>query len=251
MDQLTPELWLYGILGAIFVGLGKGGLPGMGNLTVAFYALVLPDPKLSVGVLLPILSCSDIFAVRIYRKHGDTKLIMKLLPWTGIGLVLGYLLFRVLDAEDVRSLIGGLLLGLTAIHLFRLWLISRTSSPENTVPDNAFFRAIMGVLGGFATMIANAAGPVAAFYFMAMRLPKYAFIGTTAWFFGLLTSSRCLFMVELGIINWTWLPFSLAMMPFAVAATVLAPKIVKHINQQWFERLIWVFIVYAGVKLIG
>ena len=35
----------------------------------------------------------------------------------------------------------------------------------------------MGVLGGFATMIANAAGPVAAFYFMAMRLPKYAFIG--------------------------------------------------------------------------
>ena len=111
MDQLTTELWLYGILGAIFVGLGKGGLPGMGNLTVALYALVLPDPKLSVGVLLPILSCSDIFAVRIYRKHGDTKLIMKLLPWTGIGLVLGFLLFRVLDAEDVRVLIGALLLG--------------------------------------------------------------------------------------------------------------------------------------------
>ena len=219
MDQLTPELWLYGILGAIFVGLGKGGLPGMGNLTVALYALVLPDPKLSVGVLLPILSCSDIFAVRI-RKHGDTKLIV--LPWTGIGLVLGYLLFRVLDAEDVRSLIGGLLLGLTAIHPFRLW---RSLAPlaENTVPDNAFFRAIMGVLGGFATMIANAAGPVAAFYFMAMRLPKYAFIGTTAWFFLIVNLIKVPFMVELGIINWTWLPFSLAMMPFAVAATVLAP----------------------------
>ena len=251
MDQLTPELWLYGIIGAIFVGLGKGGLPGMGNLTVALYALVLPDPKLSVGVLLPILSCSDIFAVRIYRKHGDTKLIMKLLPWTGIGLVLGYLLFRVLDAEDVRTLIGGLLLGLTAIHLFRLWLISRSQSPDNTVPDTLFFRAIMGVLGGFATMIANAAGPVAAFYFMAMRLPKYAFIGTTAWFFLIVNLIKVPFMVELGIINWTWLPFSLAMMPFAVIATVLAPKIVKHINQHWFERLIWVFIVYAGLNLIG
>lgn len=251
MEQLSPELWIYGILGAIFVGLGKGGLPGMGNLTVALYALVLPDPKLSVGVLLPILSCSDIFAVRIYRKHGDTKLIMKLLPWTGIGLVLGYLLFRVLDAEDVRTLIGGLLLGLTAIHLFRLWLISRSPNAENTVPDNLFFRAVMGVLGGFATMIANAAGPVASFYFMAMRLPKYAFIGTTAWFFLIVNLIKVPFMVELGIINWTWLPFSLAMMPFAIIATMLAPKIVKHINQQWFERLIWVFIVYAGLKLIG
>ena len=89
MEQLTLHHWLFGILGAIFVGLGKGGLPGMGNLTVALYALVLPDPKLSVGVLLPILSCSDIFAVRIYQKHGHTKLIMKLLPWTGIGLLLG------------------------------------------------------------------------------------------------------------------------------------------------------------------
>ena len=28
----------------------KRGLPGMGNLTVAMYAIVLPDPKLSVGV---------------------------------------------------------------------------------------------------------------------------------------------------------------------------------------------------------
>lgn len=251
MEQLTLHHWLFGILGAIFVGLGKGGLPGMGNLTVALYALVLPDPKLSVGVLLPILSCSDIFAVRIYRKHGDTKLIMKLLPWTGVGLLLGYLLFRALNAEDVKTLIGGLLLGLTAIHFLRLWLISRSPDPENSVPDNLFFRATMGIVGGFATMIANAAGPVAAFYFMAMRLPKYAFIGTIAWFFLIVNLIKVPFMIELGIINWTWLPFSLAMMPFAIGATLVAPKIVKHINQQWFERLIWIFIIYAGLKLLS
>ena len=57
-------------------------------------------------------------------------------------------------------------------------------------------------------------------------------------------------MIDLGIINGTWLPFSLAMMPFAIAATLVAPKIVKHINQKWFEGLIWFFIVVAGIKLL-
>ena len=45
------ELWQYGViaLGAAFVGFGKGGLPGVGNLSVVRLALVLPA-KTSGGV---------------------------------------------------------------------------------------------------------------------------------------------------------------------------------------------------------
>lgn len=32
-------------------------------------------------------------------------------------------------------------------------------------------------------MIGNAAGPVMAVYLLSMRLPKYSFVGTSAWFF--------------------------------------------------------------------
>lgn len=66
MQQL--ELWQYITiaLGAAFVGLGKGGLPGIGNLTVVLLALALPA-KASVGVLLPILISADIVAVAVYR----------------------------------------------------------------------------------------------------------------------------------------------------------------------------------------
>jgi hypothetical protein len=38
-------------------------------------------------------------------------------------------------------------------------------------------------MGGFTTMIGNAAGPVMAVYLLSMRLPKYSFVGTSAWFF--------------------------------------------------------------------
>jgi len=247
MDELTWMHWVLGALGAIFVGLGKGGLPGMGNITVALYLLILPDPKLSVGVLLPILSAADIFAVRIYRRHASWEHLKKLFPWAVLGLLAGYFSFQKLNSQQVKVLIGGMLILFTIVHLVRTYVFR---FDESNVPDNVFFRGFVGVMGGFATMIANAAGPIAAFYFMAMRLPKYAFIGTTAWFFLVVNIIKVPFMVDLGIINSTWLPFSVAMMPFAIASTFVAPRIVKHINQKWFEGLIWFFIVVAGVKLL-
>lgn len=247
MDELTWMHWVLGAMGAMFVGLGKGGLPGMGNITVALYLLILPDPKLSVGVLLPILSAADIFAVRIYRRHASWEHLKKLFPWAVLGLILGYLSFQKLNSQQVKVLIGGMLILFTVVHLVRTYMFR---FDERNVPNNMFFRGFVGVMGGFATMIANAAGPIAAFYFLAMRLPKYAFIGTTAWFFLVINIIKVPFMIDLGIINGTWLPFSLAMMPFAIAATLVAPKIVKHINQKWFEGLIWFFIVVAGIKLL-
>jgi len=247
MDELTWTHWVLGVLGAIFVGLGKGGLPGMGNITVALYLLILPDPKLSVGVLLPILSSADIVAVRIYRRHASWEHLRRLFPWAFVGLVVGYFSFQSLESQQVKFLIGGMLILFTMIHLIRNYAMK---IDENNIPDNIVFRVIMGVLGGFATMIANAAGPIAAFYFLAMRLPKYAFIGTTAWFFLVVNLIKVPFMIDLGIINWTWIRFSVAMMPFAMGTTVLAPYIVKHINQKLFEGLIWFFIVVAGIKLV-
>ena len=247
MDELTTIHWVLGALGAIFVGLGKGGLPGMGNITVALYLLLLPDPKLSVGVLLPILSAADIFAVHIYKRHASWVHLRRLFPWAFVGVFAGYFSFAHLNADQIRTIIGAMLI------LFSLSFAVqsiRGKDKEREVPDNIFFRAIMGVLGGFATMIANAAGPIAALYFLAMRLPKYAFIGTTAWFFLIINLVKVPFMIDLGIINAEWIFFSLAMMPFAIVSTFVAPHIVKHINQKLFSRLVWFFIVVAGIKLL-
>lgn len=245
MTELELSHWIFGVLGAIFIGLGKGGLPGMGNLTVAMYAIVLPDPKLSVGVLLPILCASDIVAVRIYRKHARVKDVARLLPWAVVGIVLGYLCFQRLSSETVRVFMGGMLLGLTALHF-----IHQRFSKQNEHAHGPFLRGFLGILGGFATMIANAAGPVAAFYFISMRLPKVVFVGTTAWFFLVVNWIKIPFMIDLGIINTTWFPFSLAMMIPAILATLVAPHILKRIPQNTFSILIWFFIVLAAVKLL-
>ena len=210
MEQLTINHWALLALGAVFTGLGKGGLPGAGNLTVAIFALVLEDAlgpggvPLSVGILLPVLIAADIAAVLIYRRHAEWKFIARLLPFFLVGI------------------------GVGSLHL----------------------GIIFGPMGGIATMLANAAGPVAQLYLLAMALPKYAFIGTAAWLFLIVNVAKVPFMVDLNIINGDWLKLSFQMMPFAVVATIIAPYIVKHINQKLFETLLWVFVIFAGVKLL-
>ena len=66
MEALTFAHWSLLALGALIMGMSKGGIPGAGNLTVAIFALVLEDAlgpvgvPLSVGLLLPVLISADV-----------------------------------------------------------------------------------------------------------------------------------------------------------------------------------------------
>jgi uncharacterized membrane protein YfcA len=244
------ETWQYIIvaLGAAFVGLGKGGLPGVGNLTVILLVLVLP-PKESVGILLPILIAADIMAVAIYRRHAEWGYILRLLPWMLVGIVIGYFVFSHVNDQHMKFLIGVILLSMTGVHFFRKWM-RRNHEGEDRLPHHPLFIATTGIIGGFATMVANAAGPVAALYFIASGLPKYAYIGTAAWLFLLVNCIKVPFMMDLGIINFDSIGFSVSFMPYAIVAALIAPLIVKRINQRVFEILIWVFVVIGGLKLV-
>lgn len=106
-----------------------------------------------------------------------------------------------------------------------------------------------GICGGLASMVANAAGPIAALYLIIAGLPKHAFVGTAAWFFLIVNLSKAPFMVARGMITVETIGFSLAISVFAIAGVFLGRWIIDYINQKWFERLIWTFIIIAGIRL--
>jgi hypothetical protein len=64
---------------------------------------------------------------------------------------------------------------------------------SESIPTNFWFGSTTGIAGGFTSMVGNLAGSVMALYFLSMRLPKNAFIGTAAWFFL--------------VVNWFKVPF--------------------------------------------
>ena len=170
MEELTVTHWALLALGALIMGMSKGGLPGAGNLTVAIYALVLEDAlgpvgiPLSVGLLLPVLISADVTATLVYRRHADWKFIVRLLPFFLVGTVLGGWVFDFFQGGEERvgllkRVVGWILLGMTALHFFmqaRKTLKgdgASTDRPQGSVVLGIFF----GLLGGVATMLANAA----------------------------------------------------------------------------------------------
>jgi uncharacterized membrane protein YfcA len=265
MELLTPAHWSLLITGALIMGMSKGGLPGAGNLTVAIYALVLEDAlgpvgvPLSVGLLLPVLISADLTATLVYRKYTDWKFIIRLLPCFIIGTILGWWAFDYFQKGEVqvrqlKYVIGGILLSMTVLHFvmkFRKKVSNAIPTEKGLMPKGSIVLGLFfGLLGGVATMLANAAGPIAQLYLLTMNLPKYAFIGTSAWLFLIVNVIKIPFMVDLEIITLESMSVSWWMFIPAMIGAAIAPMIVKYINQNLFERLVWFFIVLAGIRML-
>jgi uncharacterized protein len=127
---------------------------------------------------------ADWFGVGYYHRHA-----LEFLETASLGFCwcweLLYGLGEVVNDEWFKNIIA--ILVFVCIGLM-LWKDRQKGS--NFFPDTWWFAASMGVLGGFATMIGNVAGPIFAIYLLAMHLPKNSFIGTGAWFFLIINLSK-------------------------------------------------------------
>jgi len=108
----------------------------------------------------------------------------------------------------------------------------------------------MGSLAGFTTMVANAGGPVMVVYLLAVGLPKLAFIGTGAWFFMLVNAFKVPFSVKLGLITPESLVMDAILLLPMIPGALLGPRILNHINQRAFERMVLILTLAGVLRLL-
>jgi uncharacterized membrane protein YfcA len=243
--NLTPWQWALLASGAFFSGLSKTGIAGLGILPVALFAMALPA-RASTGALLPLLVCGDIFGVTLYRKHASWSHLWKLFPWVVVGVIAGYFALGHVGNAAVQRMIGLILLVMCGLQFWRQRQGEQLSS---LIPHTWWFAALAGVFAGFATMVANAAGPVMVLYLLAVGLPKLAFIGTSAWFFMLVNAFKVPFSLQLGLINLDSLLVDALLIIPMVPGALLGPIILKRLNQRTFEQLAILLTLAAAVRL--
>ncbi len=239
--------WALGALGAFLVGLSKSGIPGLGILNVALFALVFPARD-SVGLVLVILIFGDVVAVWAYRRDASWPHLLRLFPWAAAGVVLGYLAVGRISDVQMRHLIGVILLALVAFQFMRSRRPARPA--DEAQPSRPWLAPLTGITAGFTTMVANAAGPVMVLYLLAMRLPKIVFVGTGAWYFLVLNVFKVPFSASLGLINPASLGISFALGPFAVLGALLGRPIVNHLNQRAFELIALALTFVAALNML-
>lgn len=245
MPELAWVSWALLAFAAVVVGLSKTAIPGAGTIAVAVFAAVLPARQ-STGVLLLLLIVADLFAVTMYRRHANWREPLRLLPAVVAGVLLGVVFLAFADDAWVKRTIGVILLAVIAITLFRRRI---TSTVEVSRPHGVA-AASYGTLGGFTTMVANAAGPVMSMYFLAARFPVKEFLGTAAWFFAILNLCKVPFSIGLGLITAPGLLLDLVLVPAVVAGALAGRWIADRIDQRVFERLVIVFTIVGAVYLL-
>lgn len=237
--------WTLLAIGAAIAGFSKTGIPGTSILFVALFANVLPA-KEATGVVLPLLIFADLFSAVVYRKHLAWRRVGGLLPWAVGGVVLGWAALRWIDNAAAARVIGAIIAAMLGLHLWR----QRTQSAEELQRVPASLGPVAGVLAGFTTTVANAAGPVMVLYLLAMRLPKLEFLGTSAAFFLAINWIKVPFMVQLGLINPASLALNLWLLPAVAAGALIGRRVAQTVNQRAFETVALSLTAVAALKLL-
>lgn len=245
LPSFTPSQWLLAGLAAFCIGFSKGGFPGAGLVTVVVMAHLF-GARESTGALLPMLICGDILSVRVFHQHARWALIRRMLPPTVFGILAGWQLMRWLPGAAYRPVIGWIVLAMVVLQATRRW------RPDwyGSVPHSRGFAVAMGVATGVATMLANAAGPIMGLYFLAIDMPKFELVGTSAWFFLIVNVFKVPFSAHLGLIHGMTLLFNLLLLPLIALGIFAGRRLMPFISQSLFEALLLLFATIASLRMI-
>lgn len=148
--DLTWPGFLFLLLVGLLVGMAKTGVHGAGMVAVPLLAAVFGGHA-SSGLLLPMFVIADVFGVVYYHRHASWKHLRLLFPWAAVGVIAGTAVGSFIDDTTFKMIMAAIIVVSIAIML---WL---ERGKKRDVPDYPWFAGVMGIAGGFTSMVGNLA----------------------------------------------------------------------------------------------
>lgn len=238
-----PFFYAVAIPATLLMGVSKSGFgTGFGSLAVPLMALAVTVPE-AAAIMMPVLFFIDVLGLAAFRKNLDFKLLKFLVPCGLLGTLMGYLLFKVLDARVVAAMVGGFTL---------LFLAQRMLFPPkaDAPPPPRWVGALLTVTSGFTSFVAHAGGPPLSVYVIPLRLSPLLFASTMSFFFFSINLSKWIPYGLLGLLDWRNMVTSLALLPFVPLGVWTGVRLAKHIRPELFYRFLYAGMLLTGAKLL-
>ena len=237
--------WALAVLASVLVGMGKGGLPVVGMLSVPVLALVPGIHAVTAaGLLLPLYVVSDMFGLYAYRREYNARVLAILLPAATLGIALGYFTAKLVSEAWVTVLIGVIGLVYALNLLIKRRMIVEPARAE--VAPGLFW----GAVTGFTSFVSHSGGPPYQVYTMPLGMSKAVFAGTSTIAFAYINAVKLIPYYLLGQINLANLEKVLVLMPIAAASVFLGVKLVKWLPERLFFQLVTWALLLVSIKLI-
>jgi len=240
---LIALLFLIGFL----TGLSKTAIGGIGLANAALLATVLPA-KESTGVMLILLITGDLFAIGVYKKHVEWKMLQKLIWPVIVGVGIGAYFLNHSTDQSLRRTIGWIVLILVAFYPISQRLLSNKFDINNRFPKT--IGKVFGSMAGFMSMVANAGGPPMSIYLLLRKNSVMNFLGNTAWFFFIINIFKLPFTLSLGLLDFGSFTYIFPAIPGVPIGALIGRRVVAKINQNLFQNLTLITAALAGINLI-
>lgn len=240
---IDPSFYMIAVPAVLLLGLSKSGFAsGFGALAVPMMALVVTVPQ-AAAILMPVLLVMDLLGMAAFRKDVDKALLRFMVPFALVGIVLGALLFKLLDARLVAAIVGAFtLLFLAQQMLFK-------PDPEGPPPPR-WLGGLLLMTSGFTSFISHAGGPPVNAYVMRLKLNPMLFTGTLAYLFFFINMAKWLPYAWLGLLDWRNLATSLVLLPLAPIGVLVGVRLARRIRPDVFYRLVRIGMFLTGCKLL-
>ena len=246
---LTTITWVLLVVASLLVGFSKTAIGGIGMVSVAIFAGVLPA-KASTGLVLLLFLVGDVFAIRAYTSFTDWAVLRRLSPAVVIGIAVGAVFLLMAGDVAVKRTIGLILLVLVSVATAqKLRGRGGEAAVDNTPPSVALV-ASTGSISGFTSMVANAGGSILSLYLLRLRLPVMVFLGTTAWFFFSVNIVKLPISVALGLLDWSTVRLTVVLAAAVAVGALVGRAVAKRMSLADFEWVVLTVTFAAALNLI-
>lgn len=230
-------------IGALLIGMSKGGLPMVGMMSVPLLSLVMSPVKAAV-LLLPLFVISDVVGVWLYRRQYSAPNLKILIPAGVMGVFIGWLTASMISDQTIKFIIGLVGVG----FCLQIWF--RRGQSLEPQPANKVKGYFWGIVAGFTSFISHAGGPPFQIYMLPQKLPKAEFAGTATILFAIINLSKILPYQNLSPYTQEDLMKAAVLVPMALLGTYLGAYLTRRINDVWFYKLVQTGLFLVSCKLI-
>jgi uncharacterized membrane protein YfcA len=240
-DSVSQYLLVCAILAvaeAVYVLLGFGA----GLIAVGTMALLLPELKDAVVLLLLVNLPAELYVVRSSWQQISWRGVLTVFAGVAVGIPLGTWWLR---WGDARFLL--VVLGLFLVVVGTAFLAVRAPH-EGRMPR--WTAAPVGLLSGVLTGLFGTGGPPLILYYQLSGADKGAFRGHLMAIFLLMTTVRVPSYAFFGLITPPRMWSALAVLPAVILGALIGNAIHLRIEEATFRRLVSAALLVIGLMLL-
>ncbi len=237
------EFWVVAVFAAVLTGIGKGGVPIVGALTVPVLSLVI-NPLVAAGLMLPVYVISDWFGLYAYRREFDKRVLLIACVSMTLGVAIGWATARLIPESAVTVLVGVISVAFALNQLLRRQVVAAARRAE--WGSGLFWCSI----AGFTSFVSHTGGPPYQVWTLPLGMKKAVFAGTSTIAFAYVNAIKLVPYFYLGQINLDSLEVAAILMPFAAAAVFFGVWVVKRLPEKAFFTIVTWSLLLIGLQLI-